>query len=118
MKRYRNQNDECLVHTIQYTLQADTFIGHIGFEMGGNVYGLGAMEVMADCIEINTDTLTVNDCEFLNEANLDSGEPNYYRFTLTDPESGESEDFEADENELGNFIVAIEIIDARPDDLL
>jgi hypothetical protein len=112
MKHYNNgDNFKLRTHTIRVTLQSGQHKGHIAFKMGGNCFGLDLLEWSPECIEQeDVERYVENDCQF----RIDE-EYNCYLYTLKDDEGNECE-FESNERELKENVVAIEIVDCVVDE--
>lgn len=94
------------MHTIRVTLQMGEYKGHIAFQMGGNCFGATLLEWNPECDrQEDIDRYVENDCDFRIEEDEE-----IYLYTLKD-ENGNTCEFESDEGELKNNVVAIEIID-------
>ncbi len=107
MKYYdNNDNLHDRIHTIRVTLQSGEYKGHIVFKVGGNCFGMDLLTWNPECeTQEDVDRFVENDCNF----RIDE-EYNCYLYTLKD-ENGNECEFESDEDELKDNVVAIEIID-------
>lgn len=106
-----NLNINSAVHTIRVTFMVDNFVGHVAYKLRGNCKGLDVLEPMFDSHEqSDIDNYVENDCEFTY------CEYAYcYTLVLTNGE-GERCLIEADDDELRNMIVALEIVNVERDD--
>ena len=108
---YRND------HIVQLTLNDNGFIGHIRFIIGGNCKGMSILESglnwIDTCDEDDIDRCD-NDCNF--EMTFDEENDEYlFSFVLNNgTETNSYEDYTDDD--FKNMIVAVEIIDCKPDE--
>jgi hypothetical protein len=111
MKYYDNRdNFRNRTHTIRITLQSGEYKGHVAYKMGGNCFGLDLLTWDPECTcQEDIDQYVENDCDFRSDD--DSG---WFFFTLKDDAGNECE-FECDERELRDNVVAIEFIDCVVD---
>lgn len=109
MKYYDNRdNIRERIHTIRVTLQSGEYKGHIAYEVGGNCFGKTLLDWDPECVsQEEVDGYIENDCNFRIDEDY-----NCYTFTLKD-ENGNTCDFECDEDEINDNVVAIEIIDCK-----
>jgi hypothetical protein len=112
MKYYDNRdNFHERTHTIRVTLQSGEYKGHIAYKVGGNCFGSTFLEWNPECdTQEDINGYVENDCNFRVDEECD-----IFLFTLTN-EKGDKCDFECDERELEENVVAIEIIDCIVDD--
>ncbi|BDR73656.1 hypothetical protein K144316041_23640 [Clostridium tetani] len=110
MRKYDiSDNFRKRIHTIRITFQYQEFKGHIVYEMGGNCRGLNVMDVDFDCMDTDDiNNLKENDCSF----NWND-EYQVYELILKDKEDNICEMFEIEENEISDYVVAVEIVDCR-----
>jgi hypothetical protein len=99
------------VHTVRITLQVREYKGHIAYKVGGNCRGLEVMEWLPECVEQDDiDKYVENDCEFklIEDGAL-------FSMKLKDDDGGFCT-VEADDDELMECVVAVEIIDCEVSD--
>lgn len=108
MESYPGSDAWWLRHTIRITLQYKNLVGHIAYYHYSNMCGLDVLQSdpsnLADQELLSE--LAENDCGFGFTENTDS-----FSFTLQSPDGEFDWDFEASIEELGNYIVGLEIID-------
>lgn len=109
MESYPGSDAWWLRHTVRVTLQYKEFIGHIAYWRYSDMCGLEVLEIdPGDLVDQELiEHFVENDCEF--KFNEDEGD---FRFTLHAPDGERSRYFDADIDELGCYIVGVEIIDA------
>lgn len=107
MKYYDNMdNFRERTHTIRITLQCGEHKGHIAYKMGGNCFGKTLLDWSPECdSQEDVDRYVENDCGFRVDEDM-----GIYLYTLKDDE-GNTCEFESDDRELEENIVAIEIVD-------
>lgn len=110
MERYDiSDNFRNRVHTIRVTFQWQQYKGHIAYEMGGNCRGLNVMDLDFDCWDMSDITrLKENDCCFNWNEFYETWE-----LILKDDEGNTCDIDCIAENEINDYVVAIEIIDCR-----
>ncbi|NEZ47838.1 hypothetical protein FDF74_11665 [Clostridium niameyense] len=113
MKKYDiSDNFRERIHTIRVTFQYQEYKGHIAYEIGGNCRGLNVMDVDFDCIdEDDINNLKENDCNFKFNYEYE-----VYGLSLKDEEGNICEMNDIEEDEINDYVVAIEIIDCRIDE--
>lgn len=97
------------VHTIRVTFQWQEYKGHIAYEIYGNCRGFNVINLYFDCWDID-DILTLkeNDCCFnWNE------EHKLWQLVLKDDIGNECKLDNIEQNDINNYVVAVEIIDCR-----
>lgn len=105
MKAYTARKADRGTHTIRVTLQDDEYVGHIAYETDGNCKGLSLLGgYFEEWGQDEIDAFVENDCEFVFE---EDGE--FYTFALKD-EDGNVCVCEADDRDIGDFVVAVEIV--------
>lgn len=109
MKSYPGSDAWWMRHTIRLTLQYKNLIGHIAFWHYSNMCGLDVLKPeAADLTEQGLlEDLVENDCAFRFDEEQDA-----FYFTLQSVDGNDDWDFEASIDELGWYIVGLEIIDA------
>lgn len=110
MKSYPGSDAWWLRHTVLVTLQYKKFVGHIAYWHYSNMCGLDALKLDIDdlCDAEFVANLVENDCEFYyDEAD------ELFSFELHSIDGSTEAEFDVDIEELGNYIVALEIIDAE-----
>lgn len=108
MESYPGSDAWWLRHTIRITLQYKNLVGHIAYYHYSNMCGLDALKLepsdLADQ-ELLGD-LAENDCAFGFDENTDT-----FSFMLQTPNGKINWDFDASIDELGCYIIGLEIID-------
>lgn len=109
MKSYPGSDAWWMRHTIRLTLQYKNLIGHIAYWHYSNMCGLDTLKPeAADLTEQGLlEDLVENDCAFRFDEEQD-----VFYFTLQSVDGNDDWDFEASIDELGWYIVGLEIIDA------
>ncbi|WP_291568588.1 DUF5406 family protein [Clostridium sp. UBA2485] len=110
MKSYDNtDNFRNREHVIRITFQSEEYKGHIAYKVQGNCQGINVMDFDVDYIdEDDISRFIENDCNFRLNDDCET-----FSMTLTDLEGNECL-FEYEEsNDIGNKIVAIEIVDCK-----
>lgn len=110
MKKYDiSDNFRSRVHTVRVTFQYQEYKGHIAYEIGGNCRGLNVMDLDFDCWDMDDIArLKENDCCFRWD-----DEYKIWKLVLKDDSGNKCEMHDIDEYEIGDYVVAIEIIDCR-----
>lgn len=94
-------------HYVKYTLQYKDYTGSFVREIGGNCRGADVMD--ADIFDSLVTNLYSNDCQLTY-----NGEFETYGFVLKN-KNGEIYENEDYVDEMGKYLVAIEIIDFKPE---
>ena len=107
LQKNLDYHDEDVVHTIRITLMRYDYTGHIAYNIGGNCKGASLLETstLFECwSQDELERFTENDCELRYDE--------YYEiFTavlLND--EGQTLGIEADESEIQDMVVCIEIV--------
>lgn len=110
MKKYDiSDNFRNRIHTIRVTFQWQEYKGHIAYEMGGNCRGLNVMDLDFDCWDMyDIAGLKENDCY----SKLDE-DYEVWQLVLKDDNGNECEMNDISQNEINDYVVAIEIINCR-----
>ncbi|MCD3321630.1 DUF5406 domain-containing protein [Clostridium botulinum D/C] len=110
MKKYDiSDNFRNRIHTVRVTFQHQEFKGHIAYEVRGNCRGLGVLNIDVDYMDSDDiRRLKENDCNFTwNE------EYELYQLVLQDEDGNTCEMNNIEENEISDYVVAVEIIDCK-----
>lgn len=109
---YRN------THTIRITLNSNGYIGHIATKVGGNTKGADVLEYalnfIEDCDDNDIENLVENDCNF--ELCSDEDEEEFwFSMTLINSDGDKLIFSDAEERDVKDIIVSVEIIDCIPE---
>lgn len=109
MEYYNNRdNIRERIQTVRITLQSEEYKGHIAYKIKGRHFGKNIFYFDPECIDQSEiESYCENDCGL--KVDEDTG---YFEFTLKD-EHGSTCEYTAYNNELDEYIVAIEIIDCE-----
>lgn len=103
------------VHSIQITFNKDGYTGHIVTKLGGNCTGASVLETalsfVEDCDDDDVNRLTVNDCDF----KLHYDEDYWFSLRLHNANGDELIIDDADDDDLKNIIIGVEIVECTPD---
>ncbi len=108
MESYPGSDAWWLRHTVRLTLQYKKYVGHIAYWHYSGMCGLDALKLeVSDLADQELiENFVENDCAF----NFDEDEDNFC-FSLRTPDGEHSWEFDARIDELGCYIVGLEIID-------
>lgn len=110
MKFYDRQN-RVGVHKVKVTFQDESYKGHIVAQIGGNCKGFSVMDFDCYCWSGEAiEKLKENTCKL--EYHFDDGE--WLTMELTN-EDGDTCEYELECEELGDYVVAVEILSFKPE---